>query len=160
MGWRRLPLWLALLSPLAGCSYVFVQPLSPTHHPGDRPDCTSDPTAPIVDSGVALVYAGSSVYAATRDDVAYKGLAVAAGVVNTAVWLSSAIYGYVETSGCRAAKAEADEGLRSPGPILGRRQPPLLWAPAPSVPPPPAAPLEAPPAVPSAPPAPQRNDPQ
>jgi hypothetical protein len=92
---------------LAGCSYTFVRPLSPTHHPGDLPDCTTGPTAPLVDSAVALVYAGSSAYVATRDNVAYKGLAVTAGLLNTAIWLSSAIYGYVEIGECRAAKQDA-----------------------------------------------------
>jgi hypothetical protein len=108
---RRPALRLALLVALGcgppACSYTFVQPLSPTHHPGDRADCTTDPTAPIVDSAVALAYAGSSVYAATRDNVAYKDLAIAAGVLNAAVWLSSAIYGYVEIGECRAAKEDA-----------------------------------------------------
>jgi hypothetical protein len=92
---------------LAGCSYTFVRPLSPTHHPGDLPDCTTGPTAPLVDSAVALVYAGSSAYVATRDNVAYKGLAVTAGLLNTAIWLSSAIYGYVEIGECQAAKQDA-----------------------------------------------------
>jgi hypothetical protein len=122
---RRLPLSLALLLPaggwLAGCSYIFVEPLSPTHHPGDRPVCTGDPTAPIVDSAVAAVYGGSSVYTATRDNVAYKGLLVTAGLLNTAVWLSSAVYGYVETGGCRAAKRESETALPFRG--LGTTRP-------------------------------------
>jgi hypothetical protein len=108
---RRSALCLALLAAagggLAGCSYTFVQPLSPTHHPGDRADCTTDLTAPVVDSSVSLVYAASSAYTATRDNQAYEGLLVAAGLVNTAVWLSSAIYGYVEIGQCRAARADA-----------------------------------------------------
>lgn len=108
---RRRALCLALLAAagagLEGCSYTFVQPLSPTHHPGDRADCTTDLTAPVVDSSVALVYAASSVYTATRDNQAYQGLLVAAGLLNTAVWLSSAIYGYVEVGQCRAAKEDA-----------------------------------------------------
>jgi hypothetical protein len=108
---RRPALCLALIfsagSGLGGCSYTFVQPLSPTHHPGDRADCTTDPTAPIVDSSVTLVYAASSVYTATRGNLTDKGLLVAAGLLNTAVWLSSAIYGYVETGRCRVAREDA-----------------------------------------------------
>jgi hypothetical protein len=119
---------LALLLPigggLAGCSYTFVQPLSPAHHPGDRADCTTDPTAPIVDSAVALVYAGSSAYVATRDNVAYKGLAVTAGLLNTAIWLSSAIYGYVEIGQCRAARADA-----AAEPFWQRRLVPIMGLP-------------------------------
>lgn len=123
---RRRALRLALLVAIgggpSGCSYTFVQPLSPTHHPGDIPDCKTDSTAPIVDSAVALVYAGSSAYAATRDNVAYKGLAVAAGLLNTAIWLSSAIYGYVEIGECRAAKEDAaavPSWQRRPSPAIG-----------------------------------------
>jgi hypothetical protein len=97
------------------CSFMFVEPLPASHQPGDLPTCTSDPTAPIVDTGFALAYLGSTVYIGTRQDVSNKAPAVALGIVDAAVTLSSAIYGYVNTAACRAAKRESE----APPPFRG-----------------------------------------
>ncbi len=120
---RRAALGWALLvvaaGATAGCSWTFVEPLASTHRPGDAATCTTDLTWPLVDSAFALTNVGSSVYVATRADAPNKELAVTLGLLDAAVWLSSAVYGYVETSECRAAKAAAADV-----PFWQQRQPP------------------------------------
>jgi hypothetical protein len=129
---RRLALALAILlpatGPLAGCSWLFVQPLSERHQPGDFPDCTDNPIAPVVDTVLTLSNLGSAAYVATEDNVKNKAAAVTVGVLVGAVWLSSAIYGYSKTSACAAAKKDAE------GPVRHLRTaplPPVGYTPAP-----------------------------
>ncbi|HLK89892.1 MAG TPA: hypothetical protein VKZ18_08360 [Polyangia bacterium] len=136
-----------LLASGLACSWMFVQTLPDNHQRGDHADCTTSRAMPAIDTTLALIDAGTAAYVAGRSDATNKTLAVTTGFLASAVWASSALWGYLETSACQEAKDDADTGLLSPRPILGRRQPPLLWSPPPPAPPPPAAPPPAPPAA-------------
>jgi hypothetical protein len=131
------------------CSFIFVEPLPATHHRGDRTECTSSLTSPIVDSAFALGYVGTAAYIGTRDNISNKAPAVALALVDAAVTLSSAIYGYVETGECRAAQQDAEAAL----PLRGLGTTPFTDYPpaAPAAPTPaaPAAPTRAAPAAPT-----------
>jgi len=105
---RRLALCVVFLAPLS-CSWIFVQPLPNRYERGDDIHCTSNATAPVVDTVFTLTNFGSSVYEARQDDVANKSVAVTAGILVGALWLSSALYGYTHTADCRAAKEVADD---------------------------------------------------
>ncbi|HEX3904152.1 MAG TPA: hypothetical protein VH853_15035 [Polyangia bacterium] len=177
---------LPISGSLSGCSWLFVQPLPPLYERADRTNCTTDRTAPVVDTILTLTNVGSSVYVAGENNAANKGAAVMLGLLDGAMWFSSAIYGYTKTSECEAALEEDEQPLyshprlhlRSPPPGVGGptgmpadRQP--AWdAPTVVVPPvPPAAPAPVGPApqprdddpgarTPPAPPAPQQADPE
>jgi hypothetical protein len=139
-------LFLLATGSFSGCSFIFVEPLADHHHPGDRTECTSSPTSPIVDSAFALGYVGSAAYIGTRDNVSNKAPAVALALVDAAVTLSSAIYGYVETDACRVAKRDSE----TPLPFRGLGTTPFIGGPSPvpvvpsAAPPPTLAPGEAP----------------
>jgi hypothetical protein len=87
------------LSMMASCSFAFVQP---AHHdrPGGVAGCTSEPTAPVVDTLLALANLGSAIYVASQSNVANRGAAVGLGLGFAGVFVASAIYGYVTTSTC------------------------------------------------------------
>ncbi len=140
---------LPLLASGSACSWIFVQALPDNYERGDHTDCTTSRAMPAIDTTFALIDAGTAVYVAGRSDAPNKTLAVTAGLLASAVWASSAIWGYVKTSACEEAKDAADTGLLTPPPILGRRQPPLLWSPPPAAPPPSAAAPTVTPAPPS-----------
>jgi hypothetical protein len=127
---------LPISSSLAGCSWLFVQPLAPR---GRYTDCTTDRTAPVVDTILTLTNLGSAVYVAGQDNVSNKGVAVTSGLLVGAMWFSSALYGYDKTSECKAAM-EDDEpaGYSRRPPIRLRSSTPAVGGPAgvPSGPPP------------------------
>ena len=50
----------------AGCSWLFVKPLPPNYDLGDNVDCTSDATAPVVDTLFALADVAGFVYAVAK----------------------------------------------------------------------------------------------
>jgi len=94
------PLLLALINN--GCSFLFVTPPVPP----SRRECTSSRLAPVVDSLAAGYETFRTVHAITASDDVYQKLGVprkadiAVGASLTAVFLGSAIYGYVNTAEC------------------------------------------------------------
>jgi hypothetical protein len=126
----------------AGCSFVFVTP-APAHvsQPSARPnaDCTSSRVAPVLDgilTGYELVRVG---YAAQASDGDYSDLPVnrstdlALGAGFAALFLTSTIYGILNTSACQRLKE---------GPPLGEEMPGITR----DLPPEPPAPTSTPPA--------------
>jgi hypothetical protein len=85
-----------------GCSFLFVTPPAPP----SRRECTSSRLAPVVDSLAAGYQTFRTVHAVTAPDSVYQQLGVpreadiAVGAGLTAVFLGSAIYGYVNTAEC------------------------------------------------------------
>jgi len=124
---KRLAFFLAVLLPigssLSGCSWLFVQPLPPRFERGDRPACTTNRAAPVIDTILTLTNVGSAVYVAGQDNVTNKGTAVTAGLLVGALWFSSAIYGYSKTSECEDSLAD-DEPVRYGRPPIRLRAPP------------------------------------
>ena len=112
----RLAFCLAMLLPvspaLSGRSWIFVQPLPPPYEHGDRTACTTDRTAPVVDTILTLTHVGSLVYVAGKDNVANKGPVVMLDLLAGAAWFSSAIYGYSKTGECEAALEEDEQPVR------------------------------------------------
>jgi hypothetical protein len=109
---KRLMLLLALALPasgsLSGCSWIFVKPLPDGYRPGDDAHCTTSRTAPVVDTILATTNLVSAAYVASEDKVTNKGTAVALSLAAGGLWFGSAIYGYLHTSDCEAAKADED----------------------------------------------------
>ena len=93
---------------MAGCSWIFVDPLPASYAPGDHAHCTTDRTAPVVDTLFTITNLASTAYVASEDTVANKGTVVGVGVAAAGLWFASALYGYVHTSDCVAAKADED----------------------------------------------------
>jgi hypothetical protein len=124
----------------SGCSWLFVEPLSKRHVPGDFANCTTNPAEPIVDT---VFTAGGGAWAldlAGSDEP--WGAKAAVGVL-TGLLFSSTLYGYIKTSECREANDEAES--RQPRGRFGPRARPAgspqprpagspSLAPAPSVP--------------------------
>ena len=121
----RLRILLAGLTPLCGgCSFTFM-----TSAPADaargqaRPhvDCTTSYAAPIVDSVLATYELVGVGYAATRDDTDYARYPItrktdmALGAGFAALFISSAVYGYVSAAHCRRVKRGPPEGVYLPG---------------------------------------------
>jgi hypothetical protein len=94
----------------AGCSWIFVQPLSDDHYSRGYIDCTSSRTAPVIDTLFAVTNVASAIYLAGKDNVTNKGAAVTAGALVAGMWALSAGYGYGHTSACDAAKEEQSSG--------------------------------------------------
>jgi hypothetical protein len=177
------PLLIACFSatlPVTGCSFLFVQP--PHEEYGSRGviGCTTNRAAPVIDTIFTLTNFFSALYVASEDNVTNKGASVGAGLAVGALWLSSAIYGYYNTSQCSELLADSEDDApyrrRMPNPRPAWRAP-VVPRPAPPPPPPPApaaaapvdggpqAPAEAvpppvaqPPQAPQAPVAPQQSD--
>lgn len=86
----------------SGCSLVFVTPPSPP----SRRDCTTSRLAPVLDSVLAGYQTVRTVHAIAAPDDLYERLGVpreadiAAGASLTALFLGSAVYGYVNTAAC------------------------------------------------------------
>ncbi len=156
LGFPFLMACVATTLPLAGCSFIFIQP--PHEDDGYRrvTTCTTSPVAPIIDTIFTLTNFGSAAYVASENNVTNKGTAVAAGLAVGALWLSSAIYGYYNTNRCSELQTGDDERpYRGPvhttgsgwgGPVAPRRAPP-----PPAPPPAPAEVAPAPPAAAAAP---------
>ena len=130
---------LVALSSTAGCSWVFTQPLREDRRPSDSPVCSTSPTPPLIDSGLFLLNAGTTIYTAAQDNVSQKALRVSLGATAATAWLLSAIYGYTKTSACGEAVASYEHGYRAPalgtgGEVFTPPPPPVPLAPPPSAP--------------------------
>lgn len=97
----------ALVLAHCGCSFCFVTPAAP---PSKR-ECTSSRVAPVLDSvfgGYQIVRTGHAILA---PDEVYEELGVpreadiAVGAGLTALFVGSAIYGYVKTAECERYEA-------------------------------------------------------
>jgi len=141
---------LGILSLTPACSWALVQSMPGDYENREYVDCTTNTTAPVVDTIFALLNVGSTVYLERRDDVPNKGAALGVGVLAAAVWGASAVYGYVETAECAAYRRDRQQsdGHWSPSrPQFYPQPPPVLPAPAsPSIatPPSPTPPASAP----------------
>jgi len=114
-----------------GCSFIFVTPPpARVSQPTPRPhaDCTSSRLAPVLDgiwTGYELVRVG---YAAQARDSEYsrlpidRGTDLALGAASAALFLSSTIYGIVNTSACSRLKH---------GPALDEEMPGITREPTP-----------------------------
>jgi hypothetical protein len=101
-------LLVVVLLLLPGCSWIFVDRLPENHGSRREYDCTTNRTAPVVDTILTATNLGSSLYVAGQDNVKNKEAAVTLGLAVAVAWASSAVYGYRATSECREAKE--DEG--------------------------------------------------
>lgn len=137
-----LSLFLVLLVSSPGCSYLFVTP--PHEDYGGRVigDCTTNRAAPVIDTIFVTTNVLSAVYVAGEDNVTNKGTAVGLGLSVAALWLSSAIYGYYNTSRC-SELLEDDSPYSRPLPRRPVARP--TWQPMPPPAPPPAPPASPPP---------------
>jgi hypothetical protein len=118
----------------AGCSWIFTQPLPDNWRNYDQLDCSTNPVPPLIDSFLFLTNAGTTAYVVAFDDLHGRALPLAAGVIATTLWLSSAIYGYSKTNACRDALGESAHGYHPPvygtgGEVFG---PPPTSKPAPA----------------------------
>jgi|GEM_PF-1654789 len=159
---------LGTLPASGGCSFVFVQP--PIHEDGfvRAGDCTTNVAPELIDTLLAGTNLFSALYVANDSKVTNKGSAVTVGLMASAFWLSSAIYGYYYTAQCadlktvvapqpyerprrfrrpvrvpppRPAPPPSDEGTETPSPGIGPTEPlPPAEASPPAPPVPPVAP--------------------
>ncbi len=117
-------------SLVSGCSVTLMTPAPADAARGQaRPhvDCTSSYVAPIVDSVLGTYQLLGVGYAATRDDSDYArypisrraDMAVGAGFA--ALFVGSAVYGYVTAARCRRVKQGPPGGGYVPG--VSRRMP-------------------------------------
>jgi hypothetical protein len=119
----RLGLLATLALHSAGCSFVFVTP-APAHvsqpiaHP--HVDCTSSAVAPVLDgilTGYELFRVGYAAQASRSDYSGYpirREADIALGAGFAALFLTSTIYGVLNTSACQRLKR---------GPALGEEMP-------------------------------------
>ena len=93
-----------------GCSYVFVEGAPPESAKAIQVDCTTNFWAPIVDTLVASIQTVRVFGAASASDADYRGALLSRdwnlgiGASALAVFGTSAIFGYLRVSECRAAK--------------------------------------------------------
>lgn len=123
---------LAALSLPGGCSWVLVQSMPDDYENREFVDCTTNTTAPVVDTIFTLINVGSTVYLGRHDNVPNKGAALGVGVLAAAVWGASAVYGYVETAECAAYRRDRQQrdGHWSPSrPQFYPQPPPVLTPP-------------------------------
>jgi hypothetical protein len=140
-----------LLFSTSGCSLIFVKPPSSTGHvAGPRRECTSSKLAPVLDTLFTGAQVARTAFAVGADDSVYddpaqplsRGADVGLGLGFTALFLGSAIYGYVNTSKCsKGSREPSDDDDLSPE----RWTSPTRQAPARSA----QQPVEAPPSAPS-----------
>jgi hypothetical protein len=107
----------ALAAPLVttgGCSWILTQPRPDDWQNREHLDCSTNPAPPLIDSALALGYAGTTIYLAAFANGRGGALPIATGVVATTVWLSSAIYGFSKTNACRDALGENAHGYHPP----------------------------------------------
>ena len=116
---------------MTGCSYIFVT--TPQEQAGytTAGDCTTNIAAPVIDTLLTTTNLFSTLYVAGENNVANKGQAVGIGVLATGFWLSSAIYGYYNTSKCAELRAESDPGPYRRPIRVRRRVPPGPYRSAP-----------------------------
>ena len=126
-------LMLAALWLTPACSWALVQSMPEDYENREYVDCTTNTTAPVVDTIFALLNVGSTVYLERQDDVPNKGAALGVGILAAAVWGASAVYGYVETAECAAYRRDRQprDGHGCPSrPQFYPQPPPVLPAPA------------------------------
>src|SRR3569832_809270 len=116
---------------MTGCSYIFVT--TPQEQAGytTAGDCTTNIAAPVIDTLLTTTNLFSTLYVAGENNVANKGQAVGIGALATGFWLSSAIYGYYNTSKCAELRAESDPGPYRRPIRVRRRVPPGPYRSAP-----------------------------
>ena len=93
----------------------------------------------MIDTGLFILNAGTTIYLAVPDDVSHKALRASVGATAAALWLLSAVYGYVETSACTAAIESHQHDYRRPaigtgGEIFLQQEPPPQPSPPPQRP--------------------------
>ncbi len=177
LGFSTTSAFTAMVFACSGCSFLFTTkaPSQPERlPPNERIECTSSKAAPVIDTivgGLEVVRTGVALGA---DDSDYRNVAIsreadiALGVAFSALFISSAAYGYTVTSRCSALKEDRLERLRTqpvsgpgyavpPGGYAPSGYPPGAYAPPPAAyPPPPNAypPAAYPPTAVTSPPAP------
>ena len=159
----------SLILSCSGCSFLFVKGKpanTEAFPPSEAVECTTSKAAPVLDTVFAGLELARTGYAVSLDDSKYRGQTlsrgadIGLGIGFAALFVSSAIYGYVKTGDCVDAKTQHDRA-RAPylTPVEPAPLPPSVAASAVpqgtprSAPPPPAQlpdPLPAP--VPSPPP--------
>lgn len=126
---------LILLLSLPACSYLFVTPPHEGYGGQFNRDCTTNRAAPVIDTILVATNTVSAVYVAGKENVKNQEAAVSLGVAFAAFWLSSAIYGYYNTSRC--SELVEDEGPYSrPVPHFVPPLPRPTWQPMPPATPP------------------------
>ena len=93
-----------------GCSYIFVTPPRSEYGGAVAADCTTNVAAPVIDTLLTTTNLLSTVIVGGEDNVKNKGEAVGVGLLATGFWLSSAIYGFYNTSSCTALRTEEGQG--------------------------------------------------
>lgn len=109
-----LAFWIASsVAALGGCSAAFVRPVTALEDGQRLPGgCTRSRVAPALDVAIASLQAARTVYAISRSDSDYQGMAlprsgdIALGIGLTTAFAVSAIYGFVATGTCREVIAE------------------------------------------------------
>jgi hypothetical protein len=98
------------LDTVSGCSFIFVKAPSTTPQQAQRPDCTPSYAAPVVDTivvgtaGLAVAWGAAQGGPALRGPYDFANLAPTVALwTGVAAIAASAVYGYVEVRGCRAA---------------------------------------------------------
>jgi len=94
----------------SGCSYLFVTAPRGEDGYAVAGDCTSNVAAPVIDTILTSTNLFSTLYVAGQSNVKNQGQAVGVGLLATGFWLSSAIYGYYNTSKCSDLRRVEDEG--------------------------------------------------
>ena len=110
---RRRPILFAFaLDVVSGCSFVFVKSPSTTPQRAQLPDCTPSYAAPVVDTllvgtaGLAVAWGAAQGGPALRGPYDFANLAPTVALwAGVAAVATSAVYGYIEVRGCRAAWA-------------------------------------------------------
>ncbi len=115
LGFSTTSAFTAMVFACSGCSFLFTTkaPSQPERlPPNERIECTSSKAAPIIDTivgGLEVVRTGVALGA---DDSDYRNVAIsreadiALGVAFSALFISSAAYGYTVTSRCSALKED------------------------------------------------------
>jgi hypothetical protein len=122
------------LSSMTGCSWIFTQPLRDDQPQWQEPSCSTTPGPPTLDTILFLTNAGTTGYVATQN-VSDKSLRLAAGFSVAAIWLASAVYGFVEITQCRIAQSEPPPVQLHPigtGPVFYQGRPVGVPEPMPS----------------------------
>lgn len=119
-----LSLLFAVVLSSPACSFIFVTPPHEDYGGRVSGDCTTNRAAPIIDTIFTTTNVLSAVYVAGQDNVTNKSTAVGVGLGVAALWLSSAIYGYYNTSRCSELLEEDTPYSR---PVPHSRRPVTTW---------------------------------
>ncbi len=108
--WRVLVACFAVGSLTTGCSFLFVQPLSPEARRAGQPlNCTTNTLAPGLDAAFTAMQLISALVAVVSSNEDYRDAALSRpasitfGILWAGVGLTSSIYGFNATSACREA---------------------------------------------------------